>query len=128
VRVTFGEPHIEDFTGTTERLQPEEITSLLNEYLTEMSNIAAKYGGTLNKFIGDAIVIFFGDPETKGAAEDAKGWLAMAVHMQGRMAELNAQWRRRGIERSDLRTFRQAFDCRACLPKSKRQCRTGVFR
>jgi adenylate cyclase len=90
---------IEDFTGTTERLQPEEITSLLNEYLTEMSNIAAKYGGTLNKFIGDAIVIFFGDPETKGAAEDAKGCLAMAVHMQGRMAELNAQWRRRGIER-----------------------------
>jgi adenylate cyclase len=89
---------IEDFTGTTERLQPEEITSLLNEYLTEMSNIAAKYGGTLNKFIGDAIVIFFGDPETKGATEDAKACLAMAVHMQGRMAELNAQWRRRGIE------------------------------
>ena len=89
---------IEDFTGTTERLQPEEITSLLNEYLTEMSSIAAKYGGTLNKFIGDAIVIFFGDPETKGAAEDAKACLAMAVHMQGRMAELNAQWRRRGIE------------------------------
>ena len=89
---------IEDFTGTTERLQPEEITTLLNEYLTEMSSIAAKYGGTLNKFIGDAIVIFFGDPETKGAAEDAKACLAMAVHMQGRMAELNAQWRRRGIE------------------------------
>ena len=44
-------------------------------------------------------MIFFGDPETKGAAEDAKGCLAMAVHMQGRMAELNAQWRRRGIER-----------------------------
>jgi adenylate cyclase len=89
---------IEDFTGTTERLQPEEITSLLNEYLTEMSSIAAKYGGTLNKFIGDAIVIFFGDPETKGAAEDARACLAMAVHMQGRMAELNAQWHRRGIE------------------------------
>ncbi len=89
---------IEDFTGATERLQPEEITSLLNEYLTEMSRIAGKYGGTLNKFIGDAIVIFFGDPETKGAAEDAKACLAMAVQMQGRMAELNAQWRRRGIE------------------------------
>jgi adenylate cyclase len=89
---------IKDFTGTTERLQPEEITGLLNEYLTEMSNIAAKHGGTLNKFIGDAIVIFFGDPETKGAAEDAKACLAMAAHMQGRMAELNVQWRRRGIE------------------------------
>jgi adenylate cyclase len=97
-KLTIFFSDIKDFTGTTERLQPEEITGLLNEYLTEMSNIAAKHGGTLNKFIGDAIVIFFGDPETKGAAEDAKACLAMALHMQGRMAELNAQWRRRGVE------------------------------
>lgn len=89
---------IKDFTGTTERLQPEEITGLLNEYFTEMSKIADKHGGTIDKFIGDAIVIFFGDPETKGAAEDAKACLAMAVDMQHRMAELNAEWRRRGIE------------------------------
>jgi adenylate cyclase len=89
---------IKDFTGTTERLQPEEVTSLLNEYFTEMSAIAGKHGGTIDKFIGDAIVIFFGDPETKGTAEDAKACLAMAVDMQRRMAELNAGWRRRGIE------------------------------
>ncbi len=89
---------IKDFAATTERLQPEEITGLLNEYFTEMSRIADKHGGTLDKFVGDAIVIFFGDPETKGAAEDAKACLAMAVEMQHRMAELNAEWRRRGIE------------------------------
>jgi len=97
-KLTIFFSDIKDFTGTTERLQPEEITSLLNEYLTDMSKIAARHGGTLNKFIGDAIVIFFGDPETKGAAEDAKACLAMAIDMQRRMAELNAQWRRRGIE------------------------------
>jgi adenylate cyclase len=97
-KLTIFFSDIQDFTGTTERLQPEEITGLLNEYLTEMSNIAAKHGGTLNKFIGDAIVIFFGDPDTKGVAEDAKACLAMAVDMQRRMADLNAQWRRRGIE------------------------------
>jgi adenylate cyclase len=97
-KLTIFFSDIKDFTGTTERLQPEEITGLLNEYFTEMSAIAGKHGGTIDKFIGDAIVIFFGDPETKGAAEDAKACLAMAVDMQRRMAELNAKWRRRGIE------------------------------
>jgi adenylate cyclase len=97
-KLTIFFSDIKDFTATTERLQPEEITGLLNEYFTEMSKIAAQHGGTLDKFIGDAIVIFFGDPETRGAAEDAKACLEMAVDMQRRMAELNAQWRRRGIE------------------------------
>jgi class 3 adenylate cyclase len=89
---------IKDFTATTERLQPEEITSLLNEYFTAMSQIAGQHGGTIDKFIGDAILIFFGDPETKGPAEDARTCLAMAVDMQRRVAELNVQWRNRGIE------------------------------
>lgn len=86
-----------DFTSTAERLQPEELTALLNEYLTEMSSIAVAHGGTVNKFIGDAILVFFGDPETRGAVEDAKACLAMALAMQRRLAELNAQWRKRGI-------------------------------
>jgi class 3 adenylate cyclase len=62
---------IKDFTATTDRLQPEELAGLLNEYLTEMSAIFLKWGGTIDKFIGDAMVVFFGDPETKGVAEDA---------------------------------------------------------
>jgi len=89
---------IEDFTATTERLQPEEITTLLNEYLTEMSAIALQHGGTVNRFVGDAILIFFGDPETKGVKEDAKACLRMAIDMQGRVADLGAKWRSRGIE------------------------------
>jgi class 3 adenylate cyclase len=88
---------IKDFTATTERLQPEEITALLNEYFTAMSEIAGHHGGTVDKFIGDAMLIFFGDPETRGLAEDAKACLGMAVDMQHRMAELNIQWRKRGI-------------------------------
>jgi class 3 adenylate cyclase len=86
------------FTSATERLQPEELTSLLNEYLTEMSLIAAAHGGTVNKFIGDAILIFFGDPETRGVVEDAQACLKMAFEMQKRLAQLNIQWRSRGIE------------------------------
>src|SRR6266702_2033709 len=97
-KLTIFFSDIKDFTATTERMQPEEIALLLNEYLTEMSAIALEHGGTLDKFIGDAILIFFGDPETKGTAEDAKACLRMAVEMQRRLAELNAKWRKAGIE------------------------------
>ena len=86
------------FTATTERLQPEQITLLLNEYFTEMSAIALKHGGTVDKFIGDALVIFFGDPETKGTVEDARACLNMATEMQRRLAELNVKWRSAGTE------------------------------
>jgi len=89
---------IKDFTATTEGLQPEEITRLLNEYFTEMSAIAVKHGGTVDKFIGDALVIFFGDPETEGTVEDARACLNMATEMQRRLAQLNVKWRSAGTE------------------------------
>jgi len=97
-RLTIFFSDIKDFTATTERLQPEQVTSLLNEYFTEMSNIALKHGGTIDKFVGDAILIFFGDPESKGEAEDAKACLHMAADMQRRLAELNVKWRNEGVE------------------------------
>jgi adenylate cyclase len=97
-KLTIFFSDIKDFTATTERLQPEQVTSLLNEYFTEMSNIALKHGGTIDKFVGDAILIFFGDPESKGEAEDAKACLHMAAEMQHRLAELNVKWRNEGVE------------------------------
>ena len=97
-KLTIFFSDIKDFTATTERLQPEQITLLLNEYFTEMSNIALKHGGTIDKFVGDAILIFFGDPETKGEVEDAKACLRMAAEMQHRLAELNVKWRNVGVE------------------------------
>jgi adenylate cyclase len=97
-KLTIFFSDIADFTAITERSQPEEITRLLNEYFTEMSVIALRHGGTVDKFIGDAILIFFGDPETKGTSEDAQACVNMAIEMQSRMAELNAKWRSEGIE------------------------------
>jgi class 3 adenylate cyclase len=97
-KLTIFFSDIKDFTATTERLQPEQITELLNEYFTEMSKIALVHGGTIDKFIGDAMLIFFGDPTTKGDAEDAKACLRMAIEMQDRIAGLNAKWRNAGIE------------------------------
>jgi class 3 adenylate cyclase len=97
-KLTIFFSDIQNFTATTERLQPELITQLLNEYFTEMSAIALAHGGTIDKFIGDAMLIFFGDPETRGDAADAKACLEMAWAMQHRLAELNAVWRKAGIE------------------------------
>lgn len=96
-KLTIFFSDIVGFTAMTDRLQPEEVTGLLNRYLTEMSKIADHHGGTVDKFIGDAIVIFFGDPESRGTAEDARACLAMAAEMQHRVAELNAEWRQQGI-------------------------------
>src|SRR5262245_37760490 len=86
------------FTETTENLDSEELTSILNRYLNEMAGIALKYGATLDKYVGDAIIAFFGDPETRGVAEDAKACVAMAVEMQQRSAELESQWQDSGLE------------------------------
>jgi adenylate cyclase len=97
-KLTIFFSDIKDFTATTERLQPEDLTALLNEYLTAMSTIAMQYGATVDKFIGDAVLAFFGDPETKGVSEDARQCLLMAVAMQRRIAQLNGEWRKRGIE------------------------------
>jgi adenylate cyclase len=97
-KLTIFFSDIKDFTATTERLQPEQITQLLNEYFTEMSSIALAHGGTVDKFVGDAMLIFFGDPESHGDMEDAGACVRMAIEMQHRIASLNAQWRNNGIE------------------------------
>lgn len=89
---------IKDFTATTERMQPEELTEILNEYFTEMSQIAQKHGATIDKFIGDAIVAFFGDPTTQGVDEDARACVRMALEMQSRLDEMEVHWRAKGIE------------------------------
>jgi class 3 adenylate cyclase len=95
-KLTIFFSDIKDFTATTERMQPEEITRLLNEYFTEMSAIALFHGGTIDKFVGDAMLVFFGDPETEGDAQDAKACVRMALDMQHRMAQLVVKWRHAG--------------------------------
>ena len=90
---------IADFAGTTDSLESEELTNLLNHYLTEMSKIALDYGATIDKYVGDAIIAFFGDPETRGVKEDARTCVNMAIAMQRRMLELRSEWLDMGLER-----------------------------
>jgi class 3 adenylate cyclase len=87
------------FTETADRLESEELTQLFNHYLSEMSEIALEHGATIDKYIGDAILIFFGDPETRGVKEDALACVKMAIAMRERMYELADGWRGSGIEK-----------------------------
>ncbi len=89
---------IAGFTATTDRLESEELTQLLNQYLTEMSEVALAHGATIDKYVGDAIMIFFGDPESKGVKEDAQSCVKMAIAMQKRMRDLAKSWRDAGME------------------------------
>jgi|GEM_PF-577209 len=99
-RLTVFFSDIKNFTASTAQWQPEEVTFLLNSYFEEMSQIAAEYGATLDKFIGDAIVIFFGDPHTLGPRQDAVQCVKMAIAMQQRMGELRQRWKTMGIPKA----------------------------
>jgi adenylate cyclase len=98
-KLTIFFSDIKEFTKTTEGLEPEDLTYLLNHYFSEMSRIALEYGATIDKFIGDAMLIFFGDPESLGIKEDALQCVRMAVAMQRRMAYLQVLWREKGYLR-----------------------------
>ena len=86
------------FTEITDKMESEDLTHLLNHYLTEMSKIALQYGATIDKYVGDAVVMFFGDPTTLGVKEDALACVQMAIAMQKRVGELAEDWRNSGIE------------------------------
>jgi len=80
-------------------MEPEALATMLNTYLEEMATIAASHGGTIDKFIGDAIVIFFGQPESRGDREDALACVRMALAMKEKMCELRQSWADSGVER-----------------------------
>jgi adenylate cyclase len=98
-KLTIFFSDVVNFTETTDKLESEELTNLLNHYLTEMSKIALQFGATIDKYIGDAIMAFFGDPESKGVKEDALACVRMAIAMLRRMRELRDEWQELGAER-----------------------------
>ncbi len=89
---------IKGFTALSEQIESEALTELLNNYLTEMTNIALKYGGTIDKYIGDSIMVFFGDPKTQGAKKDTLACVAMAIEMRKHMKVLRQNWRSQGVQ------------------------------
>lgn len=81
------------FTERAQSLGDIELTRWLNHYFDTMSRIVHKHGGTLDKFIGDAIMVFFGDPQSRGVQTDAVAAARMAIEMSQAAANLGIQVR-----------------------------------
>ncbi len=103
-RLTVFFSDIKGFSNVSEDLPLDKLTRMLNTYLNEMTRIALRHGGTIDKFIGDAVMVFFGDPVSKGSKQDAYNCVAMAIEMQRHMKLLRQRWEREGIrEKLDIR-------------------------
>jgi class 3 adenylate cyclase len=98
-KLTIFFSDIANFTETADSLESEELTNLLNQSLTEMSKVALSHGATIDKYVGDAIMGFFGDPVSRGSKEDAIACVKMAIAMLQRMRELQLKWLDLGTER-----------------------------
>ena len=92
--VTIMMSDLRGFTSLSERLTAEEVVSIINIYLKTMTKIILKYQGTIDEFIGDAILVIFGAPIQR--VDDAKRAVACAVEMQNAMTEVNKQCREKG--------------------------------
>ena len=97
-RLTIFFSDIRGFSATADRIEPEDLSEVLNDYFDEMVLIAEKYGATIDKFIGDGIMIFFGAPTGPHEPDHAVRAVRMAIEMQWSMQELRERWRRRGVE------------------------------
>jgi class 3 adenylate cyclase len=82
------------FTAFAETTEPEEVMAVLREFHTAMGAIIHQYEGTLERFAGDGMMIFFNDPLP--CADPAERAIGMAAAMRARVAELKVQWHRRG--------------------------------
>ncbi len=80
------------FTEQTDSMPPAVMTNLLNGYFEAMNVIIARYQGTLDKFIGDSVMVFFGDPITRGPQLDAIACVRMALDIQAELHGLQANW------------------------------------
>jgi len=98
VTVLFSD--IRGFTTYSEKRSPEEVVPILNEYLTEMTNVIFRWDGTLDKFVGDEIMAFWGEPLPQ--ANHAELAVRCALNMMDRLADLQEKWKAEGKEPLDI--------------------------
>ncbi|AGX87592.1 adenylate/guanylate cyclase domain-containing protein [Candidatus Symbiobacter mobilis] len=99
-KLTLFFSDIEKFSETADAIEPEDLSRLLNDYLTEMTRIAHRFGATIDKFVGDAIMIFFGAPDATDDRDHALRAVRMAIEMQRSMHTLRQKWAALGIART----------------------------
>ncbi len=98
-RLTIFFSDIKDFSQLSEEMEAETLTDILNTYLKEMSKIVEQYGGTIDKFMGDGIMVIFGDSDSKGIKADTIRCVSMAIAMRKHMKVLQQRWLAQGIKR-----------------------------
>ncbi len=96
-RVTILFSDIVGFTDMADRLDPESMTQILNEYMAAMADIVEQHSGTLNEFIGDGLMAMFGAPKEMSPEDQAVNAVKSAQAMQTRLPSLNEQWFKLGI-------------------------------
>ena len=101
VTVLFSD--LKGFTATSEALGPEGISAFLNEYLTVMNEVIFEHGGTIDKFIGDAIMVLFGAPQEMSAAEQVTCATECAKAMQRTMDGITQMWQAEGAGHLQMR-------------------------
>jgi adenylate cyclase len=84
------------FTTLAEKADPEALVTQLNEYLSRMTSVIFGNGGTLDKFIGDAIMAVWGNVRSLGTTQDAKSCARAALGMRRELSQLNQAWREQG--------------------------------
>lgn len=99
-KVTLLFSDIRHFTGLAEELPPEEVLKLLNEYFTEMIEVIFNYGGTLDKFMGDGMMVEFGAP-LEDPQQELHAVLA-AIHMQIHLDKLCDKWEKEGKQKLSM--------------------------
>jgi class 3 adenylate cyclase len=92
VKLTIFYSDIKGFSWHSSNMEGESLSAILNSYLEEMTIIVAKHCGSLDKYIGDAIMVFFGDPIFTNDQDHAQRCVKMALEMQQRMKELQDYW------------------------------------
>lgn len=102
-KLTIFFSDIQGFTELSESLIPDDLAFLLNDYLSHMTEIAKQYEATVDKFMGDAILIFFGDPNSQGVEQDAKSCVEMAIAMRQQMKLLRERWKKMGYPALHIR-------------------------
>lgn len=94
-RITMLMSDLRDFSSIAESHEPELVIAMLNHYLGEMTEVIVEYGGTINEFIGDCILVLFGAPVSR--SDHARRAVRCSISMQIRMAEVNRYNRAHGL-------------------------------
>ncbi len=97
-KLTIFFSDIKDFSYISSHMEGEDLAKFLNSYLDEMTKIVIKWGGNLDKYYGDAILAFFGDPVFTSDEDHAFRCVSMAIEMRGKMKDLQKVWFEHGYQ------------------------------